>query len=85
MEQAFDISSTIKTLRDGIAKGYWTLEDLDKPSRGFELNKKEYLTRNPLSNGQWKGVSHKNLLREHPIQEAVEYAPDKKDLGEKPF
>ena len=29
-----DITSTIKTLRDGIAKGYWTLEDLDKPPPG---------------------------------------------------
>ena len=29
-----DITSTIKTLPDGIAKGYWTLEDLDKPPPG---------------------------------------------------
>ena len=29
-----DITSTIKTLRDGIAKGYWTLEDLDTPPPG---------------------------------------------------
>ena len=29
MKPLQDISSTIKTLRDGIAKGYWTLEDLD--------------------------------------------------------
>ena len=29
-----DITSTIKTLRDGIAKGYWTLEDLDVPPPG---------------------------------------------------
>ena len=29
-----DITSTIKTLRDGIAKGYWTLEDLDMPPPG---------------------------------------------------
>ena len=34
MERAFDKSSVIKTLRDGIKKGYWTLEDLDKPSSG---------------------------------------------------
>ena len=29
-----DINSTIRTLRDGIAKGYWTLEDLDTPPPG---------------------------------------------------
>ena len=29
-----DITSTIRTLRDGIAKGYWTLEDLDTPPPG---------------------------------------------------
>ena len=34
MKQLQDIASTIKTLRDGIAKGYWTLEDLDKPPPG---------------------------------------------------
>ena len=28
MKPLQDISSTIKTLRDGIAKGYWTLEIL---------------------------------------------------------
>ena len=35
MERAFDKTSVIKTLRDGIKKGYWTLEDLDKPSNGY--------------------------------------------------
>ena len=34
MKQLQDITSTIKTLRDGIAKGYWTLEDLDTPPPG---------------------------------------------------
>ena len=54
MEALSDLSSIIRVLRKGIRDGRWTLEDLDKPSRGFELAKKEYLTRNPLSNGQWK-------------------------------
>ena len=27
----FDQVSLIKTIKDGIKKGYWTLEDLDKP------------------------------------------------------
>ncbi len=34
MKQLQDTASTIKTLRDGIVKGYWTLEDLDKPPPG---------------------------------------------------
>ena len=34
MKPLQDISSTIKTLRDGIAKRYWTLEDLDFPPPG---------------------------------------------------
>ena len=32
MEKVFDRISVMKTLKDGIKKGYWTLEDLDKPS-----------------------------------------------------
>ena len=32
MEKAFDRISVMKTLKDCIKKGYWTLEDLDKPS-----------------------------------------------------
>ncbi len=30
MEKLFDIS-VVNTLKDGINKGWWTLEDLDKP------------------------------------------------------
>ena len=32
MEQIFNRISVIKLLKDGIKKGYWTLENLDKPS-----------------------------------------------------
>ena len=35
MKPAFDKASVIKTLRDGIKKGYWTLEDLDKPESTY--------------------------------------------------
>jgi hypothetical protein len=31
MKRTFDTASAVKTLRDGLAKGYWTLEDLDTP------------------------------------------------------
>ena len=30
MEKLFDVS-VLQILKDGIKKGYWTLEDLDKP------------------------------------------------------
>ena len=34
MKRLYDLSSVLSTLRKGIAKGYWTLEDLDKPPPG---------------------------------------------------
>ena len=34
MEKLFDIS-VVNTLKDGIKKGWWTLEDLDKPPPGW--------------------------------------------------
>ena len=34
MEKIFDIS-VINTLKDGIKKGWWTLEDLDTPPPGW--------------------------------------------------
>ena len=34
MKRLYDLTSVLSTLRKGIAKGYWTLEDLDKPPPG---------------------------------------------------
>ena len=34
MKRLYDLSSVQSTLRKGIAKGYWTLEDLDSPPPG---------------------------------------------------
>ena len=31
MKHAFDRASVLKTLRNGVEKGYWTVEDLDQP------------------------------------------------------
>jgi hypothetical protein len=42
MKKAFDITSVRMTLRDGIAKGYWTLEQLDQPSWGWRENAKSF-------------------------------------------
>ena len=35
MQKLFD-ASVLQILKDGIKKGYWTLEDLDKPSQGWK-------------------------------------------------
>jgi hypothetical protein len=35
MEQALGLVQTRKLLQDGIAKGLWTMEDLDKPPPGY--------------------------------------------------
>lgn len=35
MKQALSIVQTRKLLQDGIAKGLWTMEDLDKPPPGY--------------------------------------------------
>ena len=68
MESPFDIAVTIKTLRDGIAKGYWTVEDLDTESPDSRYWRKQALRNVPVSD---HGTAcfmkpHRNLLREHP-------------------
>jgi hypothetical protein len=82
MERAFDKTSVIKTLRDGIKKGYWTLEDLDQPSSG------SMITRDIHGRTEYGNVSalrlqtipaHKNLLREASPEVAVEVI-DPKDF-----
>jgi len=35
MKQLYDISAVQRLLRDGIVKGLWTMEDLDKPPPGY--------------------------------------------------
>ena len=82
MERAFDKSSVIKTLRDGIKKGYWTLEDLDKPSSGSMITRDIY-GRTPAGNVSALRLQtippHKNLLREASPEVAVEVI-DPKDF-----
>ena len=48
-------------LIDGVAKGYWTLEQLDTPSQGFIRNTR--CDRRTFPCG-YEGVQHRNLLRE---------------------
>ena len=62
MEKVFDRISVIKLLKDGIKKGYWTLEDLDKPSPMW----KEVVNScngHPLYVRGYQGVKFENLAR----------------------
>ena len=62
MEKVFDRISVIKLLKDGIKKGYWTLEDLDNPSPMW----KEVVNScngHPLYIRGYQGVKFENLAR----------------------
>jgi hypothetical protein len=82
MEKAFNQSSVIKTLRDGIEKGYWTLEDLDEPSPGSVLARR---ITGMTSQGNVSMIKpymlrpHRNLLRQAPADVRVEVI-DPKDF-----
>ena len=57
-----DITSTIKTLRDGIAKGYWTLEDLDKaPPGSISKSHRNLLREQPITEQVEAGPSPRDL------------------------
>jgi len=62
MKQAFDQSTVALTLRDGINKGYWTLENLDQPSAGWQANERAGRL-HPL-NIKSKHRLHRNRLRD---------------------
>jgi len=72
MKKAFDPTSVRLTLRKGIEKGYWTLEDLDRPSMGWAENAKTFRVHHP----KYPQPEYKNLLREEdprqPHAERVE-------------
>ena len=72
------IKAIQEQLQDGIAKGYWTLEQLDKPSAGWVANTRVDLRTFPDG---YQGIEHRNLLRDyHP--ESVQAAPDPKDFAQ---
>ena len=56
-----------KLLQDGIDKGRWTLEDLDKPSPSFLIAQQDSM--HPKSLCQGKFPSYWNPLREPPKQQ----------------
>ena len=85
MQKLFDIS-VIKTLKDGIKKGRWTLEDLDQPPPGWTecVNN---CKGNPAFPQGYQGVEYKNLARvETPklIEEKVQLT-DPKDFQKYDF
>ena len=83
MEKMFDRISVMRTLKNGIKKGYWTLEDLDKPSPMW----KEVVNScngHPLYIRGYQGVKFENLarLKEPPppsVEEKIELT-NPKDL-----
>tara|TARA_R100001224_G_scaffold40591_1_gene23282 strand:+ start:611 stop:874 length:264 start_codon:yes stop_codon:yes gene_type:complete len=83
MEKIFDRLSVMRTLKNGIEKGYWTLEDLDKPSPMW----KEVVNScngHPLYIKGYQGVKFENLARlkepiPPPVEEKVELT-NPKDL-----
>jgi hypothetical protein len=68
MKPAFDLTSVRLLLRQGIAKGHWTLEDLDTPSMGFQENAKQFRLHNP----KYEQYEYRNPLRDPEPLEAVQ-------------
>lgn len=64
MKRTFDTASAVKILRDGIAKGYWTIEDLDTPSPGTQMNFAEYRKFCVAQGYIGKEPVYRNLLRD---------------------
>ena len=63
-------------LRRGVEQGYWTLEDLDRPSPGFVTC--THVDRETFPGG-YEGVQFRNLLRDtaQPHPETVQVIADK--------
>lgn len=68
MQKAFDPTSVRLTLRNGIEKGYWTLEDLDNPSMGWAENAKSFRLHHP----NYAQNQYRNPLRDEPPHPSVE-------------
>jgi hypothetical protein len=64
MKRSFETASAVKILRDGIVKGYWTLEDLDNPPPGTQMNFVDYRRFCAAQNYLGKEPVYKNLLRD---------------------
>ena len=74
-----NIAAVKQQLRDGVIKGYWTMEALDTPSPGFVDNTR--VDRRTFGSG-YEGIEHRNLLRDDPTPiEKVQAMPDPKDFA----
>ena len=76
MEKLHDLTSVVLTLRRGIEKGRWTLDDLDTAPPGWELNAQEFAKHHPTLSQ----TVYRNLLREDHHPEKVQAAPDPRDF-----
>ena len=86
MEKAFDRISVMKILKDGIKKGYWTLEDLDKPSSQWK-EVVDTCNGHPMYVRGYQGVKFQNLARVEepkPVEEKIELT-NPKDFPEYDF
>jgi len=64
MKQTFDYAAAMKILRDGVAKGYWTVEQLDGPPPGTKMLLHEW-SRHPMNkNLKTEQPTYRNLLRD---------------------
>jgi len=81
MKQLFDQASLIKTLKGGIKKGYWSLEDLDRPPPGWTECINNTKGNKAFPQG-YQGIKYKNLARvkEPPKQQEKIEIIDPKDL-----
>jgi hypothetical protein len=50
----------INILRQGVDKGYWTIDQIDRPSPGWTAGTK--VDRRYFKNG-YQGIQHRNLLK----------------------
>ena len=85
MQKLFDVS-VLQILKDGIKKGYWTLEDLDKPPPGWTECVNNTKGNKAFPQG-YQGVKYRNLARVKelkPSKEQIEII-DPKDLPEYDF
>ena len=81
MKQLFDQASLIKTLKGGIKKGYWSLEDLDRPPPGWTECINNTKGNKAFPQG-YQGIKYKNLARvkEPPKQQEKIEIIDPKDF-----
>ena len=82
--QLDDIHVVRQTLQDGIDKGYWTLEDLDKETPGLYLLKEEVRQHRVYELRNHPFPVYRNLLRENHHPEKVQAAPDPRDFESNP-